>query len=168
MVMSMLDSELMKFVKRFNRLIKSNAAAYNKGEMPTLSAEHVEQLYFSICDLLADIGYSVISKSVYEELFELHSKDADKDNISHEKMLLTFILQFANLGAHNETNIAKYSLNCSDHTAVYDLLYLNRKLEIGNPLSNRFSFIYDPRELLKVFIDSNIIQINDSPGLNSL
>ncbi len=154
-----MTNELLHFLDGFNQLIKYTSSPKKEGAI-NFTADSMEQLYFNICDLLSELGYSVLSRNIYEELFELHLEDSSRNhNSSRESLMLTFFLQLANIDIYKPENIINYSLNCDNHMLVYDLLYANREYEIRNPKSKNSSFIYEQRSLLNILISNDIIHV---------
>lgn len=148
----MSDYNLLNFINEFNVLVEE---VNQKDENLLPYRFSIEQLYFSICDLLSELGYSIMSKSTYEELFDIHMLDTNY--ASKEIQILAFVLQLVNIDIYQENILSKYKLICSDHTYIYNILYTNRKFEIGDPCTQHFSFIYDQEFIKKIFLDKNII-----------
>ncbi len=147
------------------RFIKNN----EKSQQHFLAEIHEasDQIYYLMCDLLANFGYNIMSQTTYNELLEISLQEAESEATLRDK-LLSFVLR---LSSHNiyQEGIEQYQLLCDDPQTIYQVLAQNRDYKLTNPKNeNELEFLYHKEKILNIFIHKNIIALKNSSNAKIL
>ncbi len=111
---------------------------------------HIEQIYYALHEILEHMGYQVLSRDAFDELYNIHMEESGQESSKNLKML-QFVLQLTDAKV-TQDSISLYKLKCDDHWKLYDLL--NKKCDFR---LNCDTVVCNKSRLLSLFLENNII-----------
>ncbi len=152
-----IKDKICSFVNGFNQLISNT-----EGEHRKRSETSLESLYFAICDLLSELGYSLISLTVLEELFVIYQEELAQP-LERDELMLSFVLQLLNANDPQKYGLvqagAVYQHSGLSLPQLFEIIYRHRLFTIMSPYQNGSSVVYERDNIIRVLDQMEILEI---------
>jgi len=157
--MNNVENNVLNFVNSFNQLVINAELTINGSHERSL-----ESLYFSICDMLSEMGFSLISRTVIEELFFIHQEEFP-NLLSQDELMLSFILQLLNIDIKHESNKINAINKKVSHfnpialADIFQIINEHAIFTIESPYKNGSSIIYERNSVINVLDKMNVLKL---------
>ncbi|MBP9743622.1 MAG: hypothetical protein KBD37_09720 [Burkholderiales bacterium] len=149
-------SQLLELIGDFTKLLEKYSSCPHLTELNAT-------VQYKLCDVIADAGYSILNKEIFDELLNEHMKYEDNEKV-HKDKTLSFLLGLTH-NSNNNASISSYKLNNDNMDQVYNILQrckiasFNDLTPEASPQSD-LTWVYERNAILPVLLGNKVLLEN--------
>ncbi|MBP9742845.1 MAG: hypothetical protein KBD37_05755 [Burkholderiales bacterium] len=149
-------SQLLELISDVTTLLEKYSSCPNLTELNAT-------VQYKLCDIVAEAGYSILNKEIFDELLNEHLKYEDNGK-AHPDKILSFLLGLAHT-PDNNASISSYKLNNDNMDQVYNILKSCKIASFKNLTSEAspqsdHTWVYERNAILPALLDNKILLKN--------